>query len=166
MPNWWDRSATPPLLDDAGSVSTSNLAALNVTSEKLSANALRRSIAIAMPDMGAGSTAPLTSAHGIFQPSLPITVAGFSLLMQTSWVMTTAQSDGVGTLYNGANAVIGTVNIPSTSPPARGARVAGTLTTSLAVAAGQLITFGMTGASSSGWDQPDMVLQLDFDTTG
>lgn len=166
MPLDWWANAEPPILDKSSAVATCHVAALSVTSEKLSANALRRSAVVPLPDLAAGSTNPLTSDHGVFQPSLGVTVAGFSLLMQTSWVMTTVQTTGVGTLYNGANAAIGTVNIPSTNPPARGARVVGVLSTSLVVAAGQLLTFGMTGATSAGWNQPDMALQIDYDTTG
>lgn len=163
--DWWG-DGVEPLLDKPSSVTTSNLTALSVTSEKLSANALRRTVVCMLPDLSSGSTNPLTSAHGVFKPSVPVTLAGFSLAMVTSWVMTTVQTSGVGTLYNGAGAALGTVNIPSTAPPARGTRIAGVLSTSLAIAAAQEVTFGMTGATSAGWDQPAMLLQLDLDTTG
>lgn len=181
--NWWDigrpvvkgqtdvetgdlaTSAVTAEKMGANAVTADKLSTGSVLSEKLSANALRRSVVCQLPDLAAGSTDPLTSAFTVWKPSKAVQVVAFSMIPQAAWVQTTLQTTMVGTLYAGAGAAVGTLSIPSSSGPVRGAVVAGTVSTPYSVAAGQALTFGMTAATSAGYDQPAAALQIDFDST-
>ena len=173
MTDWWARGKEPLLQDEAevdtadladDAVETAKLAALNVTSEKISANALRRSIVIPLPDLAAGTTAPLTSDYEVWTPSRAVVVQAARLNPLTSWVLTTVQSTVVGTLYAGADD-IGTVVIPTTNAPVRGSQLAFSVAAAVSVAAGQALTFGLPTATSNGMDAPAHSLQIDYTST-
>ena len=150
---------------DTGSVTAAALAIGSVLSDKLSADALRRSVICQLPDLGAATTIPLTSAFTVWTPSKAVQVAAFYAIPQADWIQTTLQTSNIGTLYAGAGAAIGTFGIPSSSGPLRGSVLSGTVSSAYSVASGQAITFGMTAATSAGYDQPAMALIIDYDST-
>ena len=171
--DWWARGSEPLLAGDEAQVGTADvadsaittakLAALNVTSEKISANALQRSVIAQLPDLAAAAT--LSSAFVVWTPKTAVQINGFSLIPMTSWVQTTVQTTPVGTLYAGAGAAIGTVNIPTTDAPVGGIALAGTVAAAYSVAAGQAVSFGLTAATSAGMNAPAHALQIDYLST-
>lgn len=173
MSDWWARGREP-VLEGAGTVTSDDLedgavltqhhGDLNVTSEKISANALRRSVVVSTPDLVFGTTAPLSSAFEVWTPSRAVTIQAARLNPLSSWIQTTVQSTVVGTLYAGGDD-IGTVVIPTTDAPVRGVSLPFTVTAAVSVAAGQAITFGLPTASSSGMDAPAHTIQIDYDST-
>lgn len=170
--NWWERGL--PIIGgeasigdadiEPASITSASLTALGVLSESLSANALRRSVVALVPDLAAGSTAPLTSAFTVWQPSRAIKLTAFSLIAQTSWLQTTVQTTPVGTLY-ACDQTVGTVVIPTTDAPTRGRRLVGTMAADVSISANTPITFSLSVASSSGMDAPAHALQLDYLST-
>ena len=162
--DWWTRGGAPILKGEAN-VETADVAALNITSELLSGNALRRSVIVALPALGAASTTPYTSANTVFTPSKPIALSALSLMCLTSWIQTTLQTTPVGTLFAGNN-IVGTVVIPTTNAPARGSVLAFSALPNVNVSSGTALTFGLPVATSAGMTQPSMLLQIDFDSTG
>ena len=161
--DWWAKGQEP-VLHNLAEVETDDLAALNVTSEKLSANALRRSVVVPLPDLAAGSTAPLTSAYQVWTPSLPVVVVAARLNPLTSWVQTTVQSTVVGTL-RACDQDVGTVVIPTTDAPVRGSQLAFSIASPVSIAAGTPLTFGLPTATSNGMDAPGHALQIDYYST-
>lgn len=135
-----------------------------VVSESLSPNALRRSVVVPLPDLGAGTTSPLSSGFIVWTPSKAVIVAGFSLTPMSSWVQTTVQTTPVGTLYGGT-AAIGTVNIPTTNAPVRGIALPGSVSSGFSIAAGAAVAFGLPTATSNGMDAPAHFLQIDYDSS-
>ena len=173
MAEWWLRGKEPLLQNEAevaaadlatDAVTTVKITDLNVTSEKISANALQRSIVVPLADLGAATTAPFTSDYTVWTPKTAAYVNGAWLTFLTSMVNTTVQTTPVGTLYNGASAALGTVAVPTTNAPVRGTALAFTVTAA-SVAAGQAITYGMTAATSAGMDFPPLALQIDYTST-
>lgn len=169
MPDWW--AIGTPLLQNQAEVDTEDLAALavetakiaalNVTSEKLSVTALQRSVVIPLPDLAAGTTAPLTSAYQVWAPEKAVVLTRLLLTPMTSWVQTTVQSTVVGTLYNGDDAVA-TVVIPTTNAPGRGTALTFSSLSNATVSSGTALTFGLPTATSAGMDAPGHFLQIDF----
>lgn len=171
--DWWAQDQRPVLKDDAdvesadqaaAGVTTAALADLNVTSEKISANALRRTVVCPLPDLAAGTTAPLSSAYHVWTPSKPIIIRDLGLTPLTSWIQTTVQSTVVGTLYAGDNAVA-TVVIPTTNAPGRGTRLAFGTISNASVSSGVALTFALPTASSAGMDAPAHALDIQYDST-
>lgn len=172
--DWWARGGQPILKGEAN-VETSDLAALNVTSEKLSANALRRSLVISLPAAPFVTTTAaqlLSSSFVAFTPRLPITIAQLALTPMSSWTQTSVQTTagltgyGYGTLFAGNN-IVGTVALPTSSGPPQGIQLAfATPLTNVSVPAGTALTFALPSASSSGMVQPQHFLTIDYDSTG
>lgn len=184
--DWWMRNA-PPILkgeenveeDDLAdeAVTTAKIAGENVTSECLSANALRRSVVITLPAPPYVTTTDaqlLSSSFVVFTPQTAIKVASAYLTPIGTWTRTTVQTStsgglngfGTGTLLAGGSTV-GTVSLKTSA----GALTAGvpltfTMTTANAsVAAGTALSFALPSASSSGMVGPQHFLQIDYDTT-
>lgn len=170
MADWWARGAEP-LLDGKAEVGTNDLAddgvttakiaALNVTSECISANAIQRTVMVPLPAQAAGTTAPMTSAFAIWTAKTAVVINNLALWMQSSWVMSTAQSTPLASVFTTGATDVGTVYIGSTDPPARGTAKAITVA-SAALGAGKSLAFGCAVASSSGMVQPAMSLQIDY----
>lgn len=188
MADWWARGADP-LLEGKGEIEAADLAtccitsakiaadavvtdhivALNVTSECLSANAVQRSVMIPIPAQAAGTTSPLTSSYLIWAPKEAVVINGLALWMQSSWVMTTVQTTPLASVFTTGATDVGSVYIPSqasgtTLPLARGVRWPITVA-SAALGASKYLAFGCAVATSSGMVQPDMTLQVDYETS-
>ena len=162
--DWWARGT--PIIANASDIDADDVSAASITSECLSANALRRSVIGLAPDLSAGSTAGLSTEFRVWVPTRPVTLQSAYMIPQAAWVATTIQTTPVATLYNGVDgSVIGTINISTTDPPAAGELLTFGTLSNTQVTAGSPVYLGLSVATSSGMDAPAHAVQIDWTST-
>lgn len=151
--------AVTPAKLAANAVETAKIANLNVTSEKLSATALSRVVAVPIPDLAKATN--LSSDYVLWRPLQAAILQRVEAVFQSSWVLSTAQTDPVLDVFNNACSSAAQVSVLATDPPARGARTDfGTLACAVLGACTDL-TFKLGGMTSCN-DAPAMTILLHY----